>query len=139
MTSLEGRAGAFNRVMESANIPDLRGFGVDDVTSGARVQRSEPRDPIHKRFDDHQTRATAAARAPRCCGGGSGSESGGAVSGPFHPACVSPRRAPALPLAWFDVGQGRNALDAVALDEPRVGSPDRVLICIERCWVGDSG
>ena len=34
--------------------------------------------------------------------------------------------------AWFDVGQGCNALDAVALDEPRVGSPDRVVIHIER-------
>ena len=42
-------------------------------------------------------------------------------------------------LAWFDVGQGSNALDAVALDEPCVGSPDRVLIRIEHSCVGDGG
>lgn len=52
------------------------------------------------------------------------------------PGYESPRTAT---LAWFDVGQGRNALNAVALDEPRVGSLDRVLICIERCCVADSG
>jgi hypothetical protein len=42
-------------------------------------------------------------------------------------------------LAWFDVGQRCNALDAVALDEPRVGSPDRVVISIDRSCVGDGG
>jgi len=52
------------------------------------------------------------------------------------PGYESPRTAT---LAWFDVGQGRNALDAVALDEPRVGSPDRVLICIQCYCVADSG
>jgi hypothetical protein len=42
-------------------------------------------------------------------------------------------------LAWFDVGQGSNALDAVALDEPGVGSLDRVVVRIEGSGVGAGG
>src|SRR5215207_3887998 len=79
----------------------------------------------------------------------------GSIGAPGHEdrqpsGVVTPKRSlvPARPrtavmrsatLARFDVGQGRNALNAVALDEPGVGSPDRVLICIERSWIGDSG